>query len=91
MSASDNDFVETSCYAQVEPIWRYSDRTLAKSLRGASVVRLTQSHPRQPIGGTVLVKLSLRLPRDAFLPLQPAMLVVPPGYAHATLLEEVAE
>lgn len=90
MSASDNDFVEASCYAQVEPIWRYSDRSLAKSLQGASVVRLTQSHPRQPIGGTVLVKLSLRLPRNAFLPLRPATAIVPLEAAVPTVVE-VAE
>lgn len=70
-------YVDATFYAQVEPIWRYENSTLARRLRGASVVRLTQSHPRQPIGGTVLVKLSLRIPASAFEPLRPATVVVP--------------
>lgn len=87
---SATDYVDAECYAQVEPIWGYGSAGLARSLRGASVVRLTQSHPRQPIGGTVLVKLTVRLPRSAFLPLSPAPVVVPEGVA-LPVLAEVAE
>jgi len=83
------EYVDAVCYAQVEPIWGYESRGLAKSLRGASVVRLTQSHPRQPIGGTVLVKLALRIPKEAFLPLRPPTLVVDAAVAQPVL--EVAQ
>jgi len=86
MSAPGN-YVDAVCYAQVEPVWRLSNRDLAKSLQGASVVRLTQTHPRQPIGGTVLVKLVLRLPTSAFLPLQPDALVVPADATQPVVLE----
>lgn len=80
------DYVDATFYAQVEPIWSYGDG-LAKSLRGATVVRLTQTHPRQPIGGTVLVKLALRVPASAFLPLTPPATVVPEGSALPVLVE----
>lgn len=89
MSGLEGDYVDTVCYAQIEPSWRYGDRTLAKSLSGASVVRLTQTHPRQPIGGTVLVRLALRIPASAFLPLQPPALVVPEGATEPILLQVV--
>lgn len=89
MSADDN-YVDVTCFAQVEPSWRYGDRTLAKSVSGASVVRLTQTHPRQPIGGTVLVKLALRIPASAFLPLMPRPVDVP-AEATMPILAQVAE
>ena len=82
-----SDYVDTTFYAQVEPSWGYNQPGFTKSLRGASVVRLTQTHPRQPIGGTVLVKLSLRIPAAAFLPLQPPAVVVPQDSAQPVLLE----
>lgn len=82
------DYVDATFYAQVEPVWRYTNGTLtSQSLRGARVVRLTQSHPSQPIGGTVLVKLTLRLPSKAFLPLRPSVVVVPEADAEPVLLE----
>ncbi|MFD7157925.1 hypothetical protein ACXJJ3_08890 [Kribbella sp. WER1] len=80
------DYVDALFYAQVEPIWAYNNG-LAKSLRGARVARLTQSHPQSPIGGTVIVKLALRIPASAFLPLRPAPVVVPHDDAQPVLLE----
>ena len=87
MSADGNGYVDVACYAQVDPTWRYGNRDLAKSLQGASVVRLTQTHPRQPIGGTLLIKLALRIPASAFLPLQPGVVVVPVDATMPTLAE----
>jgi hypothetical protein len=87
MSAEGNDYVHVTCYAQVEPTWQYSNRDLTKSVKGASVVRLTQTHPRQPIGGTVLVKLALKIPSAAFVPLQAATAVVPLEAALPVLVE----
>lgn len=67
--------VDATFYVQVEPEWFTSSR-----LRGAKAIRLTQSKPNPPKGGTVTCKLTVRLPSSAFLPLRPeAVIVVPEG------------
>lgn len=66
--------VDVTVYAQIEPEWATTG-----SLWGAKVVRMSQKRPTAPIGGTVLVKLKLRMSASAFQPLQPAVIEVPTG------------
>lgn len=72
--------VDATFYAQVEPEWsRYASHiTGEKRLQGAKVVTITQNKPAKQRGGTVLVKLTIRVPVAAFLPLRPEAVVVIP-------------
>lgn len=85
--------VDATFYAQVEPIWSsYIPRDGERSLNGARVITITQAKPKRPKGGTVLVKLTLRLPASAFLPLRPeAIVVVPEALTEGVPLEVIAE
>lgn len=76
--------VDAVFYVQVEPdFWGTAGR-----LRGAKAVRITQSKPHRPIGGTVMCKLTLRFPASVFMPLQPeAVVVIPEGMAAVTPIE----
>jgi hypothetical protein len=86
---SDPSHVDATFYAQVEPIWSRYNRT---RLEGAKVVTLTQKKPDSPRGGTVTVKLTVRVPAAAFLPLQPeAVVVVPDDMTATTPVVAVAE
>lgn len=73
MSTHDATF-----YAQVEPEWHGSYGGNDPALRGIKVVTVTQQRPRHPRGGTVTVKLTIRVPDAAFLPLRPEAVVVVP-------------
>lgn len=87
-------WVDATFYAQVEPDWSgyASTSTGERALVGAKVKRITQARPERPAGGTVLVKLTLRLPDSAFRPLRPeAVVVVPESSTLATPVQVVAE
>lgn len=77
MTDHDKTHVSATFYLQVEPIWggSYGGNRL---LRGAKASRLSQNRPGRPLGGTVLVKLSVLVPRAAFLPLRPEAVIVIP-------------
>ncbi len=71
--------VDATFYAQVEPEWStYITSNGERALRGAKVVTITQKKPTRPKGGTVLVKLTIRVPESAFMPLRPEAIVVVP-------------
>lgn len=81
--AAPKGFVDATFYAQVEPDWsRYGyeliDGERVQRLDGAKVVRITQTRPGKQVSGTVLVKLTIRVPEAAFRPLRPAAIVVIP-------------
>lgn len=84
---------DATFYAQVEPEWgHYRDSNGDLPVRGAKVARITQKRPDSPIGGTVLVKLTIRIPDAAFLPLRPAaVIVIPEDMTSVTPLEVIAE
>lgn len=66
--------VDATFYAQIQPEFTYS----GEHVRSAKVVNFTQKKPDRPKGGTVLVKLTIRVPEAAFLPLRPEAIVVIP-------------
>lgn len=87
--------VDATFYAQVEPQWGYQTTYDRKNgvpprLLGAKVVATTQQRPGRPRSGVVLVKLTLRLPAGAFLPLQPEAVVEIPDSLTETVLEVTA-
>ncbi|AIY15812.1 hypothetical protein GUY44_07585 [Pimelobacter simplex] len=85
--------VDATFYAQVEPEWgNYIDSDGNRSIHGAKVTTITQKRPQRPRGGTVLVKLTIRVPQAAFQPLRPeAIVVIPEDMTAVTPVEVVAE
>ena len=79
--------MKTTCYLQVEPTfyrWGSGDPTL----REIRVKRVTQSRPRDPIPGSVIVKLTIDIADEAFLPLKPeATVVIPVTHTEPVLVE----
>jgi hypothetical protein len=74
-----SNHVDATFFAQVEPEWGAYDRTLDQRMpRAAKVVALTQKRPDRPRPNTVIVKLTVRVPKAAFLPLRPEAVVVIP-------------
>ena len=95
MSTRDGKPVDATFYAQVEPIERgyvlRDDEDRLPDVVGAKVVRVTQSRPGAPVPGTVLVKLTVRVPVAAFAPLRPAaVVVIPDDMTVAAPIEVVA-
>lgn len=86
---SQPDYVDAITYLQVEPEWaRWSSKDIAKDVRDAKIVRSTQNRPDKPLPGTVLVKVTVRVPKAAFLPLSPeAVVTIPMDMAEATTIE----
>lgn len=72
--------VKVPVYLQVEPeLSHFAGRELTISdIRDAKVVNATQTRPRKPKPGTIVVKITLEVPKAAFLPLAPEALVVIP-------------
>lgn len=85
-----NGFQDAEFYVQIEPDW-YRGFSEPR-LRGAKAVAITQKRPTKPRGGTVTVKMTIRVPDGAFLPLRPeAVVVIPTDMTVVTPLEVVAE
>lgn len=88
--------VDATFYAQVEPTFgrRYDHQVceMVEYVKHAKVVGLTQNRPDRPRRGVIVVKLTIRVPEAAFLPLRPeAIVVVPEDMTVASPLVVVAE
>ena len=71
--------VDATFYAQIEPEFSsYVSREGDRAVLGAKVVGLTQKRPERPRSGVVVTKLTVRIPKAAFLPLRPEAIVVIP-------------
>ncbi len=66
--------IDTIFYAQVEP--EFTRSYGEERVRRAKVVGLTQQRPTNPRRGVVVVKLTIRIPEAAFLPLKPEAILV---------------
>lgn len=77
--------MKTTCYLQVEPTF-FGRST--PTLRDITVQRVTQKRPKQPLPGSVVVKLTIDIADAAFLPLTPAAVVeIPVGHTDPILVE----
>ena len=79
--------VDATFYAQVRPTFSSWQKTPTgdSAVESATVERITQKRPVRPVPGTVLVKLTIRLPKVAFYPMRPeAVVVVPESMTEAT-------
>lgn len=65
-------------YLQLEPEWTYGSRDVASSVRAVKVVNVTQTRPKKPKPGTVVVKVNIEVAAEAFLPLTPEATIVIP-------------
>ena len=74
--------VKATVYLQVEPEYpRWvsgNNRDDIRAIQGARVVGSTQNRSRSPKPGTVEVKITIEVPKSAFLPLRPEAVVVIP-------------
>ena len=73
--------IDVPVYLQVEPrrrAWNYDTRRNDGPARDAAVVATTARRPAKPRAGTVVVKVTLRIPAAAFEPLRPEAVVVIP-------------
>jgi hypothetical protein len=70
--------IDATFFAQVEP--EFVRHFGEERVRKAKVVGLTQQRPERPRRGVIVVKLTIRIPEAAFLPLRPeAIVVIPEG------------
>lgn len=83
------EYVEAPAFLQVEPDFNhYAPADTPRSVGGARVVAVTQSRPKQPRRGVLIVKVTLRIPKGAFLPLRPeAVVIVPEALTEAVPVE----
>lgn len=74
-----NDTVRATVYLQVQPEYAtYLSESHPNYINGAKVINATQSRSKKPKGGTVEVKLTVEIPKAAFLPLRPEAIVIVP-------------
>lgn len=75
--------MKTTCFLQVEPTFFNSG-----TVREISVARVTQKRPKQPLPGSVVVKLTVDIADAAFMPLAPAAVVeIPVEHTDPILVE----
>ena len=91
---STNDpAVRATVYLQLEPqytYWAKNRREFDKpeSIEGAKVVGYTLNKPQKERPGTVEVKITVEIPKGAFLPLRPeAVIVIPESLTQPHPLE----
>lgn len=79
--------MKTTCYLQIEP--EFGDYSYNRDkLQAIHVRRVTKKRPDNPIGGSVVLRLSLDIADAAFLPLTPeATVVVPVEHTEAVVVE----
>lgn len=75
-----SDYVEATFYIQIVPEWGHTPPGYDHPvLRGAKAVAMTQKRPsgrQRP--GTVMAPITLRIPKAAFTPLSPKIVVTIP-------------
>ena len=87
-----SDYQDVTFYLQVEPEWGvYRAANGDLQLVGAKAARITQKQPDPPRGGTAVVKLTVRVPSSALLPLQPAIVDVPEDLIQVVVETEAVE
>lgn len=85
--------VDIPVYLQVEPERNnYFEGDSIHSVTGGKVVGTTQRKSRKPRPGTVEVKVTLRIPKAAFIPLRPeAVIVIPESFTQPHPIEVEAQ
>ena len=84
---------QAAFYVQLQPEWGWSAGANGdKPVRSIKAVAMTQSRPTRPKANTVVVKLTVDLPDNAFYPLRPEAVVhIPTDLTEPTVVEVAAE
>lgn len=80
---TNNDAVRATVYLQVQPEYTWQAKQYRQfdtpgAIRAAKVVGSTQGKSQKPKPGTVEVKVTIEIPKGAFLPLRPEAIVIVP-------------
>jgi hypothetical protein len=88
-----DDTVDATFHVQIEPDWsRWETTNGEKLVTGAKMTNATQARPSKQKPGSVLIKLTVRLPKSAFYPLRPeAVVVIPASLIETASVEVTAE
>lgn len=91
---NDDETLDATFHVQIEPEWsRWLTTDGGEKIpTGAKMVNATQKRSGAGRPGTVTIKLTVRLPKTAFMPLRPeAVIIVPASMIEATPIEVIAE
>lgn len=90
---SKTPYIEATAYLQVvdtEPGPHGRKHMAARPYGGlGKVVASTQEKPLRPQAGAVVVKITLRIPKSAFLPLEPEAVITIPNHLISSPVVEV--
>lgn len=81
-------------YLQLAPLYGWSPRASDddKPINGLKAVGLTQKKPARPFANTIVVKLTVEVPAEAFRPLAPeAVITIPASLIQSPALQVMAE
>lgn len=78
MTLTPDTHVDVPMFIQLDPEWNHRPSDDVRALRGAKAARVTQRPPDPPKPGTVTVKVTIRIPKKAFLALQPEAVIIIP-------------
>lgn len=90
---SSGDTVETTAYVVVTPTFSKYRKTVDGEALVESVkaTKITQAKPKGTLAsGAVVIKVKLRLPKSAFMPLSPSVVIDIPEDAIERLVDIVA-
>ena len=82
-----------TAYLQIEPTFRrWVDQSGRHGVASVTAKRVSKKRPTAPLPGTMLVKITLEIPDEAFMPLEPkATIVVPLEHTEVTVHTEPLE
>lgn len=80
---TNNEAVRATVYLQVQPEYSWRAKQSKRfdepsAIDGAKVIGSTQNKSQKPKPGTVEVKVTIEIPKGAFLPLRPEAIVIVP-------------
>lgn len=88
-----SETVETTAYVVVTPTFSKYRKTPdgEAAVESVKATRITQSKPKGTLSaGSVVIKVKLRLPKDAFLPIAPSVIIDIPEDTIERLVDIVA-
>lgn len=89
-----SDTVETTAYMVVTPTFSKYRKTVdgEYAVESVKATKITQTKPKGALApGAVVIKVKIRLPKSAFMPLAPSVVIDIPEDAIERLVDIVAE
>lgn len=88
------EHIDVPVFLQVSPKWvsPRADKNKPESIKSGTVTGSTVKKPSRPTPGSVVLKVTLRIPKAAFVALQPeAIVVIPEHLTTGVPIEVTAE